>query len=89
MWYGRCRLGIWICGWRWRGRVCSCRRSTVGGKCEEGRREQREGNTQGQTVSETMEMLKLVILRAVARKAAMMDAGDQNKDRIGDLKMRW
>ncbi len=30
--------------------------------------------TQGQTVSETMEMLKLVILKAVGRKATMMDA---------------
>jgi ABC-type amino acid transport system permease subunit len=29
--------------------------------------------TQGQTVSETMEMLKLVILRAVGRKATMRD----------------
>jgi len=33
-----------------------------------------EKNTQGQTVSETMEMLKMVILRAVGRKATMRDA---------------
>lgn len=32
-------------------------------------------DTQGQTVSETMEMLKLVILKAVERKATLMDAG--------------
>lgn len=47
----------------------------LGVQREDGRREGREGDTQGQTVSEMMEMWKLVILWAVARKATMMDAG--------------
>lgn len=72
---GRYPLGIWICGSRWHGRVCFCRRSTVGGQREDGRRGGGQGYTQGQTVSETMEILKLVILWAVARKATMMDVG--------------